>query len=268
MRTEGLAWTELAAELQQSLDITRLAFALLKRAQNFHAPRQAVAARRTPAARFTGKELFQIAHQRHHVDLMIDRHRQRGTKTATRFTDTAKFHRQIEVLFGQEIGTRSARLPGFELKAITHATGIIFKDLTRGDTKRQFPDARIFYPAGEAHHFGAGIFTGRNAFVPVNAVGDDGWHVGQRFNVVNAGRLTPCTSRGREWRLGARVGATTFQRVDQRSLFATDVATRAGMHNQLKIEAAAEDIFTQQTGFRCLSNCTAQINRRFDVLAT
>ncbi len=64
--------------------------------------------------------------------------------------------------FGQEVGARAAWLPGFEFQTVTHTTGVIFEDLARGSTKRQFPQTRIFHPTGEAHQLGASIFTFRD----------------------------------------------------------------------------------------------------------
>ena len=91
---------------------------------------------------------------------MVDGHRQRGAQTATCFTNAFKLHRQIEVRFGQEVGTGAARLPGFKLQAIAHAAGVIFEDLARGSAERQLPYARILHAPGEAHQLGAGIFAG------------------------------------------------------------------------------------------------------------
>ena len=116
--------------------------------------------------------------------------------------------------FGQEIGARTTWLPGFEFQAVTHTTSVIFKDFTRGGAERQFPQARIFHPTGEAHQLGASIFAFRDVLIPLHAVREDRRNVAQGFNVVDAGRFTPCTGGCREWRLRARVSATPFQGVD------------------------------------------------------
>jgi hypothetical protein len=93
-----------STQLLKCLDIARLAFAALQSAQDLHAPRQTITARRTPAAGLAGKELFQVTHQRDHADLVVDGHRQRRTQTAARFTNAFEFHRQVKVRFGQEVG--------------------------------------------------------------------------------------------------------------------------------------------------------------------
>ena len=249
------------------LDIPRLAFAALQGAQDLHAPRQAVAAGRTPAAGFAGKKFFEVAHQRNHADLVVDGHRQRGTQTATRFTNAFELHRQIEVRFGQEVGARAARLPGFKLQTIAHAARVIFEDLARGGAERQFPDARVLHPSREAHQLGAGVFTGRNVLIPLDAVGQNRRNVAQGFNVVHAGRFPPYAGAGRERRLRTWIGAAAFEGVNQRGFFAADIAPCPSVHKQFEVKTGAKDIFPQQARFGRFGDCPAQVLRRFDIFA-
>ncbi|CNU88727.1 Uncharacterised protein [Salmonella enterica subsp. enterica serovar Bovismorbificans] len=37
---------------------------------------------------------------------------------------------------GQEVGSRPARLPGFEFQAIAHTARVVFEDLARGGAER------------------------------------------------------------------------------------------------------------------------------------
>lgn len=100
--------------------------------------------------------------------------------------------------FGQEVGARAARLPCFEFQTVTHTTGVIFEDLARGSTKRQFPQSRIFHPTGEAHQLGASIFTFRDVLIPLHAVSEDRRNVTQGFDVVDTGRFAPYAGGCRE----------------------------------------------------------------------
>src|SRR5690606_9338875 len=99
------------------------------------------------------------------------------------------------------------------------------------------------------------------------ALANDGRHVAQGLDVVDAGRFAPDADSSREGRLGARVGATAFQRVDQRGFFAANVATGAGVHEQLEIEAAAEDVTAQQTGSLGFGDGAIEVGGGVDVLA-
>ncbi len=156
----------------------------------------------------------------------------------------------VEVLGQQEAGTGAAGLPALQLVAVAHAAGVVLEQLAGRDAERQLPQAGVLHLAGEAHQLGAHVFAARagQGLVPVDTVGDDRRHVAQGLDVVHAGRLAPHADGGGEGRLGARVGATAFQRVDQRGFFTADVATGASVDEQLEVEAAAEDVLAQQAG--------------------
>ncbi len=170
----------------------------------------------------------------------------------------------------QEAGTGAAWLPALELEAIAHATGVVFEQLARGNAEWQFPQAWVLHLAGEAHQFGAMVFAAfaGQRLVPVVAVGDDGRDIAQGFDVVHARRLAPHANGGREGRLGARVGAAAFQRVDQRGFFTADVAAGAGVHEQLEIETAAQDILAQQAGGLGFIDGAVEVLRCGGVFAT
>ncbi|MCY1423094.1 hypothetical protein D9M71_388000 [compost metagenome] len=110
-------------------------------------------------------------------------------------------------------------------------------------------------------------FAGQG-FVPVVAVADDGRHVAQGLDVVHAGRLAPHANGGREGRLGARVGAAAFQGVDQRGFFAADVAAGTGVHEQLEVEAAAQDVLAQKACSLGFFHGTVEVLGGGDVFAT
>ena len=167
--------------------------------------------------------------------------------------------------FSQEVSPRAARLPGFELQAIAHAARVIFEDFTRSSAERQLPQSRILHATREAHQFGARVFALRNVLVPLHAVCEDSRYVTQGFDVVNAGRFTPCTRARRERRLGARVRTATFEGVNQCSFFTADVTPCPGVHKQFEIETGAHDVFAKQTGFGRFGNRAAQMHSRFDI---
>ena len=167
--------------------------------------------------------------------------------------------------FGQEVSPRAARLPGFELQAIAHAARVIFEDLTRGSTERQFPQARVLHTTGEAHQLGARVFALRNVLVPLHAVREDSRYVTQGFDVVYAGRLTPCARACRERRLGAWVSTATFEGVDQRGFFTADVTPCPSVDKQFEVETGAHNVFAKQTGFGRFGDSATQMHGCFDI---
>ena len=269
MGAEGLAWAEEVDQLLEGLEVAGLAFAPLQGTQQLHAPRQAIAAGGAPAAGLAGEELFHVAQQGNHVDAVVHRHGQAGAHPGADLGDAAGEHLRIQVLREQEAGTGAAGLPGPELEAVAHAAGVVLEQLAGADAERQFPQAGVLHLAGEAHQLGAHVFAAGagQGLVPVHAVADDGRHVAQRLHVVHAGRLTPDADGGREGRFGTRVGAAAFQRVDQRGLFAADVAAGTGVDEQLEIEAAAEDVLAEQAGGLGFVDGAVEVARRVDVFA-
>ncbi|MNH13092.1 hypothetical protein D3C79_726540 [compost metagenome] len=173
-------------------------------------------------------------------------------------------------MFGQqEAGTGAPRLPRLEAIAGFHAAGVLFEQLAGCDAERQLPETGVVHLAGEAHQLGAVILRPRQrqSLIPGNTVAYDGGHVAQGLDVVDAGGLAPDTGNGGEGGFGPRVGAAPFQGVDERRLFATDVAAGAGVDEQLEVKARAQDVLAQQTGGLGLFHRAAQVDGGIHVLA-
>ena len=87
-------------------------------------------------------------------------------------------------------------------------------------------------------------------------------HVAQRFDVVDDGGLAPQTAYLWIGRLGARIGALAFERIEQRGLFPAYVAPGADMQVQLEAVFRAEDIPAQIAVAVCFGDCLLQPLRR------
>src|SRR5471032_721231 len=267
---EGFTRAEEVDQSQQGFDITRLAVAFLDGAQNLHAPGQTVAAWGAETTGFLGEELFHVAQQADHVDLVVHSHGQTGTHTGADLGDATGIHLCVQVLRQQEAGTGAAWLPALELEAVAHAACVVFEQLASGQAKWQLPQARVLDLAGEAHQLGAVVFTAfaGQRLVPVVTVVDDGRYVAQGLDVVHARRLAPHADSGGEGRLGAWVGATAFQGVDQCDFFTADVTPGAGVHEQLEVKAGAQNVLAQQTRSLGFGHGTVQMFRCGGVFAT
>src|SRR5690606_40948954 len=82
--TEGLARAEEVDQAEQGGDVLAGAFAALQGTQNLHAPGQAVAAWRAPAAGLSGEELFHVAQQRDHADRVVHRSEEHTSELQSR----------------------------------------------------------------------------------------------------------------------------------------------------------------------------------------
>ena len=72
---------------------------------------------------------------------------------------------------------------------------------------------------------------------PLDALADDVRHVADRFDVVDHRRLAPEAGDRGKRRLRARVAALAFERVQERGLFAADVAAGADVQVQLEADS-------------------------------
>src|SRR5712672_1424049 len=114
--------------------------------------------------------------------------------------------------------TMTPPLPAMELHAATHAQ-----------------DAR----AGVVRLAQFGVFRATHA--------DDVLHVAERLDVVHDDRALVETEDGGEIRrLDAGIGALAFERFDEAGLLAANVGTRAAMHVDFTVEAAAEDVLSEE----------------------
>src|SRR5664280_1650789 len=69
-----------------------------------------------------------------------------------------------------------------------------------------------------------------------------------RLNIVDDGGARVQAGNSRKWRLEAWLAAATLQGVKQRGLLTTDVSPGPGMHGDIQVEAAPEDVLAQVAG--------------------
>ena len=99
--------------------------------------------------------------------------------------------------------------------------------------------------AGDAEQTSAAVSRRAAIGVGFAAFLNDGWNGAERFDVIDDGRAAVEADDGREGRLDARIAAFAFKRFHQRGFFAAFVGARAGVNQQIVIEAAAKNIFAE-----------------------
>ena len=62
-------------------------------------------------------------------------------------------------------------------------------------------------------------------------------NIAKRFDILDDGRLAPEPGNLREWRLRSRMRSLSFERIQQRGLFAADVAAGADVKMNFKTVA-------------------------------
>src|SRR6266852_4690875 len=99
--------------------------------------------------------------------------------------------------------------------------------------------------AGNGKHARAAVPGSAAVGVGFGALEDDRGNGAERFDIVNDGGAAVEADDSREGRPDARIAALAFQRFHKSRFFATFVSARAGVDQEVEIEAGAEDIFTE-----------------------
>ena len=153
---------------------------------------------------------------------------------------------------------RAAGLHGFEFLVVQDAAADVVNDLAQGDAQRDFDQAGAFDLAGDGEGLGALALFGAHRGEPCAALVNDLGDVGVGLDVVDVGRATPQAGDGREGRARARQPAFSFDGLHQGGFLAADEGPGSHANFQVEIEAAAEDVLTQQAVISRLLNCHAQ----------
>src|ERR1700722_3154321 len=136
----------------------------------------------------------------------------------------------------------AARLERFQRATLPHATALLLEEFA--DRR---PEEHLVVPwavdvTAGAEHASPGTLLGSERLEPLAAARDDVRHVAERLNVVDDSRLTVETLDCGKRRLEPRLTAEPFERLDERRLLAADVCAGTAVHDDVAVEAAAEDV--------------------------
>src|ERR1044071_4985130 len=125
---------------------------------------------------------------------------------------------------------------------------MVVDQLTERRVHRRFVHARLLYVTADAEQLGAAVLLWTELGEPLRAVEDDQRHVAERFDVVHRGRAVVQPLDGWERRLQPRLRARPCERFDERRLLARLVRAGAAVHEDVALEAAAEDVLPEVAG--------------------
>ncbi len=127
-------------------------------------PRQAVPARRAPAAGFLREEVLEVP-----GSCRPGRCGRRARSSCPcpcgcrPSAPRVEIHLHVEVLFGQKVRRCAARQEPAELVAVAHAAGVLLQDLAHRRAHRQLPQAGPLHPAAGAVELRAAVLAACSA---------------------------------------------------------------------------------------------------------
>src|SRR6266851_2192660 len=208
-------------------------------------PGGAFAAGDAPAAGLVRVEMHDAAGHVHHAGVFVHNHHAAGAEHGAGLGDGIVVHWNVDLGRAHQRAGAAARNDSFQFLAVGNAAGSFVDELLHVHPERDFVNARLTDVSGNAQHARAAVPGRAAAGVFLAAFENNGRHSAKRFNVVDDGWASVETDNGREGRLDARIASLAFERFHQSGFFAAFVGARTGVHDQIKIEARAEDIVAQ-----------------------
>src|SRR5579859_6155959 len=241
-RAEGAA-EHVLRKLSDQVNVFAAAKARVEAFQHFAEPRCSLAAGNAPAAGLVRVKVHDPARHVDHAGVFIHNNHAAGAKHRTGFGDGVVVHRKIDFVRGENRAGAAAGNYGFELLAVGNASRDFVEKLLHVHAERNFVDAGLVDVAGDAEQASATVFRGAAVGVSFAAFVDDRRHGAECFHVIDNRGAAVQADDSREGRLDPRVAAFTFERFHEGGLFATFVGARAGVNQQIVIEARAKYIF-------------------------
>src|ERR1700724_2665896 len=100
---------------------------------------------------------------------------------------------------------------------------MLFENLPHRRAHRKLPESRRLDFAADAEQLCASVFGPAQRSEPIGPVGHDVMNIAKRFDILDDGRFAPEPGNLRKWRLRSRMRPLSFERLQQRGLFAAAV---------------------------------------------
>src|SRR5215471_15175315 len=177
---------DVAADIENEIEIALLAFALLDAAKNFFHPVTAFAARSALPAGLVGEKMCQVPCGANHTGAIVHDDHAAGTEEATRRLNGFVVQVYIFDFFATQHRHRSAAgNHTFELSAIRHPAAILFKKFFEWVPHDQLINARFVDMAADAEEFGAFAFFRAHGRVGSSTMIENPGQRCQRFDIVD-----------------------------------------------------------------------------------
>ena len=231
-----------AAQLVEKIEVLRGAAAGGDGVEDAQGLVEADAAGDAFAARLGVRELDEVAGHVDHAVVFVHDDHAAGAHDGADLGEAFVVDGGVEHLHGNAAAGGSAGLHGFHAAAGRGAFADVVDEALERRAQRHFDQAGVLHLAHQREDFGAGALGAAGFGKPGGAARDDGRDVVPGFDVVDVGGPSPQAFLRGIRRARTRAAGETFERGDERGLFAADEGARALHQLDVEVEAAIEDV--------------------------
>src|SRR5664279_3737050 len=245
-RTEG-ATQHVLRQVLQVVDVLGHAAARMEARQRLLHPVGTFAAWDTPAAALVLVKLGHAKSEPNDAHLVVEDDHAARAEHRARLHHRVEVHSDIDFVRRENLYRRSTGHHALQIPTLGHAARNFVDHLLQVVAHGQLVHAGLFEFAAHAEQAGPTVSGCAQIGEPFAAAQDDVRHAGQRFGIIDHGWAAPQTDNCREGRTNARYAALAFERLHQGRLFADFVCARAGMGEDLEVNAGAEDVLADES---------------------
>src|ERR1035438_5485090 len=231
---------DVVGEGLQLFEVVAAAVSFAEPIQNLEHALGADTAEGTLAAGFRLREFQEEARDIDHAVAVVEYHQPARSHNCASLSQRIVIDGCVGEARRDAAAGRTAQLHRFELPAVGDAASDLLHDFANGDAHGDFDQAAAIDLSGQCKDLRSPAGWGAAGGEGFGAVADNPRHTGERFDVVDDGRLAAEALFDRVGRPQPRHPALAFERLDQRGLLAADECAGAFAHFQVqRIEVSA-----------------------------
>ena len=202
---------------------------------------------RALTAGLVAQELEEVAGHVDHAGVFVHHDHAARTHDRSGFFEAFKVDGKIYQRFGDAAARRSTGLHRLELPAVRDPAADVEDQLAQSGSHRNLDEACVPDAADQRKDLRPLALLGADAREPLGTMADDLRHGGPGLDVVDAGRLAPQATLGREGRPGPGFAHIPFDRGHERRFLAADEGARPALDGDIEVEAASEDVLPEES---------------------
>ena len=191
-------------------------------------------------------ELDKVAGHIDHAVVFVHDHHAAGAHDGADLRQALVIDRRIEHIDGNAAAGRSAGLHGFDAAAGHGALADVVDEALQRGTQRHLHQTGVLNLAHQRKDLGSRTLLAAGLGKPCGAASDDGSNVVPGFDVVDVGRLAVQTLLRGIRRARTRTACAAFEGCDKSCLLAANKGSRALHQLNVEVEAAVQNIHSQQ----------------------